>query len=110
MTTTSSRQFDIQTDKAYDPDSMSDVYLSEEQVSDVVSSLSFNAPMDIEALKLIQAIEKLQREKCLGVISADEEADSSRKLQLSFRNRFHCWAYATDAYREFYRHFGVDDE
>ena len=27
MTTTSSRQFDIQTDKAYDPDSMSDVYL-----------------------------------------------------------------------------------
>lgn len=95
-------------DGCYDPNATPDLYLTETQVKEVISSLCFSDEKNKAALKLIEEVEKLQRDKCLGAISSSEKAVASRALHNAFQKEFHCWAYVTVAYKEFYRHFGVD--
>ena len=101
--------FDLSTDGCYDPDSDPDVYLTETQVKEAISSLRFDDARNKAALELIEAAERLQREKCLGTISPSEKSASTQALHKAFQRDFHCWAYVTDAYKEFYRHFGVEE-
>lgn len=103
------RLFDLHSDFAYDQNSMPDIYLSLQQVQMAVSQIVCSDTQDQDALHLAVSIEELQRKKCEGEIQPAEKSNKTRALHEAFRKKYGSWAYASQAYKDFYGFFGAKE-
>lgn len=93
-------------DAYYDPNSMSDVYLSEQQVTEALQAITDKSEEGKAVAKLIEVSESLRRRMFEEEGTQSDYSKEIQNIQKQFVKNFGLWAYQTDAYEDFYSFFG----
>lgn len=101
-----SRIYNPTIDLYYDPNSMSDVYLSEQQVVEALQAIRDKSAEGNAVTKLIEVSESLRRQMFEGRVTQSDYSNEVQNMQKQFVKNFGLWAYQTDAYEDFYSCFG----
>jgi hypothetical protein len=100
------RPYDRRIDQHYWPDDTPDLFLTEEQVDEVLRNIPLLAdPKEIDVRHVIVTIEKINREEKLGVVSTEESIMTCRKISNDFLSKHSVWPYKTKTYDSFYKSF-----
>lgn len=100
------RKYNADIDEYYSPDDTPNLFLTEEQVEEVLASIpKINEESELEAIEIIRKIEKLQRDEKLGEISNDECVKENDKISDYFLKKYGFWPYVTNIYKNFYMSF-----
>ena len=101
-----SRIYNPAIDAYYDPNSMSDVYLSKQQLAEALQAITDKSAEGNAVAKLLEVSESLRRHMFEGSVTQSDYSKEVQNIQKQFVEKFGLWAYQTDAYVDFYSFFG----
>ena len=101
-----SREYNPATDAYYDPNSMSDVYLSEQQLAAALQAITDKSAEGKAVAELIETSETLRRQMFEGYVTQSDYSQKIKSMQKKFVKDFGLWAFQTSVHQEFYSVFG----
>ncbi|MCP3685983.1 MAG: hypothetical protein GY861_25340 [bacterium] len=97
------RPYDPNIDKFYYPDDTPELYLTEEQVENILKKIpAFTTPEEEDARMEIQGIERAHRMKCTSSITHKEYLKKCKNISNKFLKKHGFWAWETKTVKEFY--------
>ena len=101
-----SREYNPATDAYYDPNSMSEVYLSEQQLTAALQAITDKSAEGQAVAELLEISETLRRQMFEGHVTQSDYSQKIKNMQKKFAKEFGLWAFQTRAHQEFYSEFG----
>jgi hypothetical protein len=100
------RAYDKNLDEYYYSDDTPELYLTDEQIDDVLNSLPYiDDPAEINVRETIKQIEIINREEKLGKITPSESGARIRDISNNFLRKYDFWPYVTKSFELFYKAF-----